>query len=666
MAKALTIEQEGHKSGGTPVTASSMRSSVLRFNDVNFVVGNNTKSILSDVTGAVKFGSVLAIMGPSGAGKTTLISALSLDAHYGQAYGEVTLNGVPLTDEIFKSHCYVVKQHDKHWPYLTCRETLMYAAELFQVGETRAETTSLVDEVIQKMGLETCSDTRNARLSGGQQRRLSIGVALLKKPTVLFLDEPTSSLDSASAEAIMKEIVRVAKAENIIIVCTIHQPSTKVYNGFDKLMLMSRGREAFSGDVKDAIPYFNSIGHSCPPATNPAEYFLDLVNSDFTEEAAVDQILAEWQETRNGLNSSHHSRASLAELTGGTEGVSKIKARSLFSETMIMLRRHFALITRDPVLYIGRCIVFLMACTFFGFVYWNGREFEQDQAINKMWLNVWYVGVPSNMGVVAVYALNDEFKSILRETKNGMTTGISYVLAKTILVIPIFFLFALFALGIPAFLIQDYPVDVFGWSVLLFASLLFVFESVAEALSVWFEDPIIGMLNFMQFWFGAFLFGGFLIPLRDMYWPFKLFYYVMPYSYYVRSSMYELFSRSTFEPCIESSVSAVCVNSTAGLDVLQELEKVFPVVSSDDNTTRDLFILLAIGGFYKLLYVAGILYKTSQVATVKNSSPPVIAASSTNSSKHSTAAASRHAKVVESTSDLEHGKFTLSDVEVQA
>lgn len=422
----------------------------------------------------------------------------------------------------------------------------------------------------------------------------------------------------------MKEIVRVAKEENIIIVATIHQPSTKVYNGFDKLMLMSRGREAFSGDVADAIPYFESIGYSCPQATNPAEYFLDLVNSDFTEESKVEKILEDWQYTRSDLSSTHHSKAS-AHGKEGQSWVAEIASPSLLSESLVMLRRHFTLIVRDPILYVGRCAVFLVACSFFGFVYWNARDYEQDQAINKMWLIIWYVGVPTNMGVVAVYSLNDEFKSILRETKNGMTSGLSYVLAKTVLVIPIFFAFALFALGIPAFAIQDYPADAFGWSITLFAILLFVFESVAEALSVWFDDPIVGMLQFMNFWFGAFLFGGFLIPLRDMYWPFKLFYYAMPYSYYVRSSMYQLFSRSTFEACVNSlEDSAVCVDSTSGLDVLEGLRKVYPLMSTKDNTARDAAIMIAIGLFYKLLYVVGMIFKTRQVTAIKAGRPPSI------------------------------------------
>jgi ABC transport system ATP-binding/permease protein len=112
-----------------------------------------------------------------------LISALTLDALYGKPTGQVTLNGVPLTDRIFKSHCYVVKQHDKHWPYLTCRETLRFSAELYDVA-TKEDLEALVDEIIKKMGLTTCTDTRNAELSGGQRRRLSIGIALLKQPTL--------------------------------------------------------------------------------------------------------------------------------------------------------------------------------------------------------------------------------------------------------------------------------------------------------------------------------------------------------------------------------------------------------------------------------------------------------------------------------------------------
>lgn len=122
-------------------------------------------------------------MGPSGAGKTVLVSTLTLDALFGRATGTVTLNGVPLSNNVLKQHAYVVVQHDKLWPYLTCRETLQYAGELYGLeGIDEA-----VKAIIRKLGLDVCADVRNSGLSGGQQKRLSLGLALLKSPTLLFL-----------------------------------------------------------------------------------------------------------------------------------------------------------------------------------------------------------------------------------------------------------------------------------------------------------------------------------------------------------------------------------------------------------------------------------------------------------------------------------------------
>jgi hypothetical protein len=120
----------------------------------------------------------------------------------------------------------------------------------------------------------------------------------------------------------------------------------------------------------------------------------------------------------------------------------------------------------------------------------------------------------------------------------------------------------------------------------------------------------------MNFWFGAFLFGGFLIPKRDLYYPFELFYYIMPYSYYARSAVFVLFEQMTFEPCTDPLSSAVCVNSTSGLDVLDGLGRIIPLYSSEDEVNFDLGILVVIGLFYKILYVVGVLYKTSIVAKI--------------------------------------------------
>jgi hypothetical protein len=283
-----------------------------------------------------------------------------------------------------------------------------------------------------------------------------------------------------------------------------------------------------------------------------------------------------------------------------------------------MFRRSAFNIIRDPILYLGRCAIFLFCNTIFALVYLRARQYEQDQALNKMWLNIWLIAIPSNMGVVAVYALNDEFKTILRESKNGMVGPLSYVFAKSLLVIPIMFVFAIFALAIPAFAIMDFPIETFGVAIILWACLIFVFECVAECLSVWFDDPILGMLQFMNFWFGSFLFAGFLIPLRDMYWPFELFYYIMPYGYYLRSSMYNFLQDTTWDACDPgtNTESAVCVTPPDGKEVLGGINLVYAIVDNEDTIAKDIGILLAIAFVYKFLYIVGVFYKTTKVASI--------------------------------------------------
>ena len=214
--------------------------SVFEFQDISYIVGTGKKQkqILFNVSGSVTDGSTLAILGPSGAGKTSLLKALALDITYGKVMGNIDLNGKPLTSQSFKDHCFLVEQYDHHWSFLTCKETLMYAASLL-LGP--GNHSSVVENIIDKMGLQSCKDTKVGNdfvqgMSGGQKRRLSIAIALLKKPLVIMLDEPTSGLDSAASVAIVSELRKLAKSENLIVIMTIHQPSTKVYNDFDQVM----------------------------------------------------------------------------------------------------------------------------------------------------------------------------------------------------------------------------------------------------------------------------------------------------------------------------------------------------------------------------------------------------------------------------------------------
>merc|ERR1712070_113135 len=295
----------------------------------------------------------------------------------------------------------------------TCRETLDDAADLC-VNDTEEQKRARIDAILSTVGLNDCADTKVGNqflkgLSGGQKRRLSLAVSLLTDPKVLFLDEPTSGLDAAAAAAIMSFLKELAQATNIAIVCTIHQPSTAVFNGFDRVMLLSSGRVAYLGTSKDVLPYFEKIGHKMPANTNPAEYMLDLVNREFTDPKQVDDILNRYEKSYTGLPCGSYED-DLKE-TGGVPNNEHL-GNSTLAETMTLFRRHGLLVFRDPTLYVARAVMFLNACIFFGIIYIESREREQDQAFSRMWLLVWHIGVPTSLGVVAVFSYNEEFALI--------------------------------------------------------------------------------------------------------------------------------------------------------------------------------------------------------------------------------------------------------------
>merc|ERR1711972_1089484 len=157
-----------------------------------------------------------------------------------------------------------------------------------------------VDAMLRDMGLESCQDTRVGNefvkgLSGGQRRRLSLAVALLGQPLVIFLDEITSGLDAASAAGIMTFLADLTKSQQIVSICTIHQPSAKVFKSIDKLVLLSAGRVAYSGPRSEVVPYFQSKGRSMPEQENPADFVLEQINKDFVDPKSVDEMLEAWE-----------------------------------------------------------------------------------------------------------------------------------------------------------------------------------------------------------------------------------------------------------------------------------------------------------------------------------------------------------------------------------
>ncbi|KAJ8773908.1 hypothetical protein K2173_009339 [Erythroxylum novogranatense] len=239
------------------------------------------KTILNGITGMVSPGEILAMLGPSGSGKTTLLTALG-GRLSGNLSGKVTYNGQPFSG-IVKRRTGFVSQDDILYPHLTVTETLVFTALLrLPRTLTRSEKEEHVERVISELGLTRCRNSMIGGplvrgISGGEKKRVSIGQEMLINPSFLLLDEPTSGLDSTTAQRILTIIKRLAMGGRTVVT-TIHQPSSRLYHMFDKVVLLSEGCPIYYGPASAAMEYFSSIGFSTSITVNPADLLLDLAN----------------------------------------------------------------------------------------------------------------------------------------------------------------------------------------------------------------------------------------------------------------------------------------------------------------------------------------------------------------------------------------------------
>ncbi|KAK6231977.1 hypothetical protein SCA6_002050 [Theobroma cacao] len=288
----------------------------LKFTDVTYKViikGMTTseeRDILSGISGAVNPGEVLALMGPSGSGKTTLLNLLGGRLNQSSVGGSITYNDQPYS-KFLKSRIGFVTQDDVLFPHLTVKETLTYAARLrLPKTLTKQQKEKRAIDVIYELGLERCQDTMIGGsfvrgVSGGERKRVCIGNEIIINPSLLFLDEPTSGLDSTTALRTVQTLQDIAEAGKTVIT-TIHQPSSRLFHKFDKLILLGKGSLLYFGKASEAIVYFSSIGCSPLIAMNPAEFLLDLANGNINDISVPSELEDKVQmenseaETRNG------------------------------------------------------------------------------------------------------------------------------------------------------------------------------------------------------------------------------------------------------------------------------------------------------------------------------------------------------------------------------
>lgn len=499
------------------------------------------KTLLDNVQGYVEAGELLALMGPSGCGKTTLLNVLAgrqptapsnADTNNitgkarakttkgPRATGTVRVNGIAPAPATLRRLSRLVEQEDALIGSLTVRETLSFASRLSTRMPAR-EREARVDDVLSALGLRGQAGTLvgtpvRRGVSGGQRRRAGVGAQLMTSPRVLFLDEPTSGLDSAASLEVVRYLRAVARRDNLVVVASIHQPSTAAFNMFDKLMLLGGGRTHFFGPMGAVGPYFESVGRSLPLHVNPAEFLLDQVSVDFAggEEGGGGEAARQRLEDGRGAWLASPLAEQLGSIVkycetqqdqGGGHGAGLVDAAEeqqnrpgFASLVLTLLHRSFIKSYRDVIAYGVRMAMYLGLAIMMGTV-WVRLKTEQEyiqpyiNAIVSSFLlpslALMFTSVPfthmfppqffgsafmSFMAVAYVPAFLEDRLQYVKESSTGLYSASHLVLSNFLIGAPPLFLIALGFSAISYYLSNFNPAAgaFFTWVMWVFLDLL--------------------------------------------------------------------------------------------------------------------------------------------------------------------------------------------------
>ncbi|CEJ59479.1 Putative ABC drug exporter AtrF [Penicillium brasilianum] len=506
--------------------------------------GNGTRKLLNNVNGFAKPGVMIALMGASGAGKTTLLNTLAQRQKMGVVKGDMLVDGHPLGPD-FQRGTGFCEQMDLHDNTATIREAFEFSAILRQDRSIpRQEKIDYVNRIIDLLELEDIQDAIIGSLNVEQKKRVTIGVELAAKPSLLlFLDEPTSGLDSQAAFSIVRFLKKLSQAGQAIV-CTIHQPSSMLIQQFDMILALNPGGNTFyfgpvGHDGAAVIKYFAERGFVCPPSKNVAEFILETAAK--ATERNGKQI--DWnEEWRN----SDENKAMLEEIERIKTERSKVPVEESGSQyefaaptpvqIQLVTKRLFIQYWRDPSYYYSKLFVSVIIGIFNGFTFWMLPNTVASMQ-NRMFSVFLIILIPPIIlnSVVPKFYINRALWEA-REYPSRIYGWVAFATANVVCEIP-----AAIITGLVYWLLWYYPVGLPTDSssagyVFLMTMLFFLFQASWGQWICAFAPSFTVISNVLPFFFVMVnLFNGIVRPYAayPVFWKYWM-YYVNPVTWWLR------------------------------------------------------------------------------------------------------------------------------------
>ncbi|XP_071634445.1 ATP-binding cassette sub-family G member 1-like isoform X3 [Temnothorax longispinosus] len=516
----------------------------IEFSDLCYSIRRNRKEtekkILRNVTGHFESGKLTAIIGPSGAGKTTLLKVVSGE-RLTDLKGIVTINGVERDRGMFRKQVRYVPQQFDLLPFLTTRETFYIAARLkLDVNQDEQMIRLIVNDIAESLSLSNSLDTLAKKLSGGERKRLSIGVEMITKPSVLLLDEPTSGLDSAASNQLVNMLHGMAR-KNCTVVCAIHQPSSQMISLFDDIMVLNQGRNMYCGPKSEILNTYSIAGFTCPSFYNIAEFVLEVITEqrggDLENLHKICRDEYKKLRSRNKQSSDSKQRCETGDIDTSTN--SMIPKKSTWQQQKILFLRSLICIKRDLALTKLRFAAHIANGLFLGAVFYNFGDDAEKVLSNTacLFLSVLLLFVTNTMPAVLMFPT--EATVFLQEYLNNWYSLRAYYSVKILTDLPLqilcasSFLFILYYMtGQP----MEYIRILQMWSVCL---LITIIGQTAGMLSGAALGTKLGFLLITAVSIPLVVFAGYYLKFREM-------------SVYLRPLSATSFYRYTFEGMMQA------------------------------------------------------------------------------------------------------------------